>query len=87
MRRVRAQPESALVVHFFLVWWSDAFAGVLANCHDRSWCFCGEFVVECVVKDGPLMVDFSLSKTCHTFQLYFVILALAVMSQEVVHSI
>jgi hypothetical protein len=28
-------------------------------------------------KDGLLMVDFSSSKTCQTFQIYFGILALA----------
>jgi hypothetical protein len=45
--------------------------GVLEKPGGRTWCFCGLFVVECVVKDGLLMVCFSVSKTCHNVQLYF----------------
>jgi hypothetical protein len=44
------------------MWWSGVFAGVLANCGGRSWYFCGDFVVRCVVKDGGLMVLFTPEK-------------------------
>jgi hypothetical protein len=45
--------------------------GVLQNCGGRVWCFCGQFVVKCVVNDGRLMVIFCYRKVRHNFQLYF----------------
>jgi hypothetical protein len=45
--------------------------GVLANCGGRSWYFCGDFVVRCVVKDGGLMVPFHARKILHYFELFF----------------
>jgi hypothetical protein len=49
------------------VWWSDAFAGVFAKIvmTDRG-VFVVEFVVECVVKDGPLMLACQLSANRYT---------------------
>jgi hypothetical protein len=34
---------------FFVLWWSGVFAGFFGEMRVSVWCFCGEFVVECVV--------------------------------------
>jgi hypothetical protein len=45
--------------------------GVLAKTGVKTWCFCGEFVVECVVKRGVLMVSFHARKMGQGFWIYF----------------
>jgi hypothetical protein len=35
---------------FFVLWWMGLFAGVFGKIGASLWCFCGEFVVECMVK-------------------------------------
>ena len=36
--------------HFFRAWWSGVFQGVFGKSGAKTWCCCGEFVVECVVQ-------------------------------------
>jgi hypothetical protein len=44
--------------------------GVFEGCFGKSGCFwvvfCGDVVVDCVVKRGGLMVVFEWLKTCHS---------------------
>jgi hypothetical protein len=37
----------------------------------RTWCFCGEFVVDCVVNVVKLMVGFCGGKLGHSLRIYF----------------
>jgi len=34
---------------FFLAWWKVVFAGVFEKIGCLLWCFCGQFVVVCMV--------------------------------------
>jgi hypothetical protein len=45
--------------------------GVLARCGCGTWCFCGEFVVECVVERGELTVTFRVTRMWQVFRIYF----------------
>jgi hypothetical protein len=47
------------------------FAGVFEKNDASLWCFCGQFVVKSVVKDGKLTVTFRGLKLRHDFELYF----------------
>jgi hypothetical protein len=49
VRRFAGPPFLLLRVHFFVLWWSGVFAGVLQKNSVLVWCFCGENVVDCVV--------------------------------------
>jgi hypothetical protein len=42
----------------------DVFEGGFRKCGAQRWCFCGEFVVDCVVNVVRLMVVFERRKTC-----------------------
>src|SRR5260370_29044638 len=44
---------------------ADVFEGCFEKLRCRTWFFCGEIVVKCVVKRGELKVVFSRRKTCH----------------------
>jgi hypothetical protein len=37
----------------------------------RTWCFCGGFVVDCVVKRGQFVVGFRAGKMGHSLRIYF----------------
>jgi hypothetical protein len=48
--------------HFFSLWWNGVFEGVFGKTGCTLWCFCGEFVVLCVVEDGRLRPLFRREK-------------------------
>jgi hypothetical protein len=50
---------------------TGVFEGGFGKCGAQRWCFCGEFVVDCVVNVARLMVDFSALKICQLFEIYF----------------
>ena len=54
---------------------SSGFAGVFDGGPGKTgvfwWCFCGEFVVGCVVNVVRKMAVIGARKTCHFLQLYF----------------
>jgi hypothetical protein len=52
------------------------FAGVFEKNDASLWCFCGQFVVKSVAKDGKLTVTFRGLKLRHDFELYFAALGI-----------
>jgi hypothetical protein len=69
--RVCALNSAAGFARFFFLWWRGVFAGVFEKNDAKLWCFCGRFVVKCVVKAGKLTVTFRERKLRHDFELYF----------------
>jgi hypothetical protein len=47
------------------------FEGGFGKCGVLWWCFCGEFVVDCVVNVVRWMVIFPALKTCQLFKIIF----------------
>jgi len=57
-----AGSEGEIVRDFFRLWWRGVFAGVFVKCGCKTWCFCGEFVVDAWCTSGKSVMFFDDEK-------------------------